>query len=156
VPFFSLHVGSHPYAGPVKTQTVFKSYCFILNSSSVAKFLKEIESDSTFAVSMKRKDDGKKWEEVLFQRQSFSSDWSEYHLLLRVGLKYQKLTPNCRYSYFFLEFDLEQDDFAVPLCGILNFKAMTKEQIKSYSTVISAYVGNFLLREQKHGSPESR
>jgi len=38
------------------------------------------ESDSTFAVSMKRKDDGKKWEEVLFQRQSFSSDWSEYHL----------------------------------------------------------------------------
>ncbi len=87
MPFFSLHVDFHPYAGPLKSEVVFKSFFFTLDSNYVLKFLEELRHHSPFAVAMKCKDDKKTWDEVLFQHKSFSSDWSEYHLLLRVGLK---------------------------------------------------------------------
>ena len=39
------------YSNPIAE---FKSYCFTLNSSSVSKFLKEIESDSTYVYETQR------------------------------------------------------------------------------------------------------
>ena len=132
------------YSNPI---TEFKSYCFTLNSSSVSKFLKEIESDSTYVYETQRW-----WKEmgrsavsasILF----FGLEWVP--LTVAGGIKVPEAYPQL--SIFLLLFRVWPRTrwLCSTVVGILNFKAMTKEQIKSYSTVISAYIGNFFLEGAK-------